>query len=168
MTVIFIHELKRGMKESGMNLKKDQFVMVIALLLALLFLYTAFSKVLDPVGTLQALKNQVFPVWMAEILFYALPIAEVSTTFLLMTDKWRIAGLEASVFLMAIFTGYILLVLTGIFERIPCSCGGVLNSLGWGEHLVFNVVFLGMAVFGVWMEKGKWVKDEGGRVGGRL
>ncbi|WP_373496223.1 MauE/DoxX family redox-associated membrane protein [Aquiflexum sp.] len=143
------------MNETSMNLRKDQFVIVVALLLAFLFLYTAFSKVLDPVGTLQALKNQVFPVWMAEILFYTLPIAEVSTTFLLMTDKWRIAGLKSSVVLMAIFTGYILLVLTGIFSRVPCSCGGVLNSLGWGEHLVFNLAVLGLAVLGVKMDQGK-------------
>ena len=138
------------MNETGKNLRKIQFVIVVAMLMAFLFLYTAFSKVLDPVRTLQALKNQVFPLWMAEIIFYALPIAEFFTAFLLTTDRWRITGLKASVVLMAIFTGYILLVLTGIFGRIPCSCGGVLNNMGWWEHLLFNLFFLGLGIWGLW------------------
>ena len=145
------------MNETGKNLRKIQFVIVVAMLMAFLFLYTAFSKVLDPVRTLQALKNQVFPLWMAEIIFYALPIAEFFTAFLLTTDRWRITGLKASVVLMAIFTGYILLVLTGIFGRIPCSCGGVLNNMGWWEHLLFNLFFLGLGIWGLW--EGRFWKE---------
>jgi hypothetical protein len=50
---------------------------------------------------------------------------------------------------MALFSGYIVLVLTGVFGRVPCSCGGVIGSLGWWEHLVFNVVFLGIGIWGM-------------------
>ncbi|MEB2778721.1 hypothetical protein SYJ56_25660, partial [Algoriphagus sp. D3-2-R+10] len=58
-----------------------------------------------------------------------------------------------SVVLMILFTGYVTLVWLGFTERVPCSCGGVLSSLGWGEHLVFNLVFLGIAVWGVVREE---------------
>ncbi len=51
---------------------------------------------------------------------------------------------------MASFTVYIGLVLTGLFGRVPCSCGGVLSSLGWEAHFLFNVCILALAVIGVY------------------
>lgn len=126
--------------------------MVIACLLAFLFLYTGISKILDPAGTYQGLRNQVFPPLLSEMLFYTLPPIELITAILLLRDSTIKAGLLVSSLLMTLFSAYILLVLTGIFGRIPCSCGGVLNSLGWWEHLWFNLVFLALAVVGLWVK----------------
>src|SRR5690606_28267369 len=39
----------------------------------------------------------------------------------------------------------------GVF--IPCSCGGVLEKLGWTEHLVFNCVFVALALVGIVLER---------------
>jgi hypothetical protein len=121
---------------------------VFSVLLCFLFAYTGFSKFLDWEGTRSGLYNQVFPIWMAELLLYVLPILEIGTAIILLIPKSRHFGLRVSVVLMALFSGYVALVLTGVFGRVPCSCGGVIDSLGWWEHLVFNLVFLGIGVVG--------------------
>jgi hypothetical protein len=121
---------------------------IMALLLAFLFLYTGLSKLIDWEQTKSGLYNQVFPIWVSQVLLYMLPVLEIGTALILMIPKTRQLGFRISVILMACFSGYIGLVLTGIFGRVPCSCGGVIDSLGWWEHLVFNLVFLGIGVVG--------------------
>ncbi len=49
---------------------------------------------------------------------------------------------------MAMFTGYIIIILN-YAERIPCSCGGILNKMGWHDHLIFNIFFTALGVTGV-------------------
>lgn len=46
------------------------------------------------------------------------------------------------------FTAYIFIILSFTIY-IPCSCGGVLETMGWTEHLVFNLFFVAMASIGV-------------------
>ncbi|MBW3466607.1 MauE/DoxX family redox-associated membrane protein [Arthrospiribacter ruber] len=121
---------------------------IICLALGLLFAYTGISKVYDWHGTKMGLNNQVFPDWMATALLYGLPPVELITAVMLISNPFRKTGLSVSIILLSAFSIYIGIVMTGIFGRIPCSCGGVINSLGWGEHLVFNLAFLGMAVIG--------------------
>lgn len=125
-----------------------------ALLLCLLFAYTAISKVYDWQGTKGGLYNQVFPDWMATALLYGLPPVELITAVMLISNPFRKTGFLISIILLTAFSIYIGIVMTGIFGRIPCSCGGVINSLGWGDHLVFNLVFLGIAVIGYLMDEG--------------
>lgn len=120
-----------------------------ALLLCLLFAYTAISKVYDWQGTKGGLFNQVFPDWLATVLLYGLPPVELITAVMLISNPFRKTGFLVSIILLTAFSIYIGIVMTGIFGRIPCSCGGVINSLNWGEHLVFNLVFLGLAVVGI-------------------
>ncbi len=119
-----------------------------ALSLAALFAYTAVSKVYDWDGTMRAVKGQVFPDWMTLPLLYGLPILEVSLAVILLLPKTRKAALGISFLLMSAFTGYVALVLTGIFGRIPCSCGGILSSLDWNEHLVVNLALMAIAAVG--------------------
>ncbi|TVP50554.1 MAG: hypothetical protein EA341_07260 [Mongoliibacter sp.] len=122
---------------------------VISLMLSLLFAYTAIAKLYDWHGTIGSLQNQVFPELFADLLLYGLPPLELGTALLLITEKYRRVGLWIALVLMIAFTLYIGVVMTGIFGRIPCSCGGVINSLSWEEHLVFNLIFLGLAVIGI-------------------
>ncbi|MEG0917288.1 MAG: hypothetical protein RSF68_09775, partial [Myroides sp.] len=44
------------------------------------------------------------------------------------------------------FTVYIFLILN-YSPFVPCSCGGVLEDLGWWEHLWFNGVVCLVTVF---------------------
>lgn len=141
-----------------MKMKNIQLLLteLASLLLALLFGYTAISKVYDWHGTRNGLYNQIFPAWMAEGLLYGLPLLELIVAGMLVIPRWRRMGFLISLVLLSLFSIYVAVVMTGIFGRIPCNCGGVIGSLGWGQHLLFNLVFLGLAGFGVW-----W-REEGG------
>ncbi len=141
-----------------MDKRREYIVEISAFLLCLLFAYTAISKVYNWQGTKGGLYNQVFSNWIADILLYGLPPVELSTAILLLYQKTRIAGLWLSILLMTAFTLYVGLVMTGIFGRIPCSCGGVLNTLGWGEHLVFNLIFLLLALIGLYVSNKQTMK----------
>ncbi|WP_439487216.1 MauE/DoxX family redox-associated membrane protein [Algoriphagus sp.] len=126
-----------------------------AWLLASLFIYTAVSKVYDWQGTKLAMYNQLFPEWMADILLFTLPVLELGLASMLLVSDWRKTGLLLSVLLLILFTGYVGYIGLGLSARVPCSCGGVLNSLDWGEHLLFNLAFLAIAGYGLWFERQK-------------
>ncbi len=123
---------------------------VFAWLMAMLFTYTAISKLYAWRETKFALYNQWFPELMTEVLLYGLPIVELAVAIFLLLPGLRRFGFMVSILLMLSFTGYVAWVWFGFAGRTPCSCGGVLSSLSWGEHLVFNLVFLGISMIGYW------------------
>lgn len=121
-----------------------------AWLLASLFSYTAVSKGYDWQETRFAMHNQWLPGGLTEILLYGLPLIEILAALALLIPRMRKTGFMLSSILMTLFTGYVGYVWLGFTGRMPCSCGGVLGSMGWGEHLIFNLVFLGIALMGYW------------------
>lgn len=125
----------------------------IVFLLILLWVYTATSKLVDLTEFKRQLANQTFGKSVAAILLWFVPISELFAALLLLFSKTRFAGLTVSFFLMLLFTGYITLVLLGYYDRVPCSCGGVLKQLGWQAHLWFNLFFLGISGLGVILER---------------
>jgi putative oxidoreductase len=129
-------------------MKEEQIVEVIYLLLILLFGYTAVSKLADFNDFRSQMSKQVFSVPVREILLYTLPAIEILTAILLISSRFRLTGLVLSSVLMLLFTGYIILILSGYYQSIPCVCGGVLKMLNWRSHLWFNVFFLVLAVLG--------------------
>jgi hypothetical protein len=46
------------------------------------------------------------------------------------------------------FTTYIVIILN-FSENIPCSCGGILENMTWGQHLVFNCIFIIIGAIGI-------------------
>ncbi|WP_454802846.1 MauE/DoxX family redox-associated membrane protein [Mucilaginibacter phyllosphaerae] len=116
------------------------------LLLLVLFAYAGLSKFFSLSDFRGELHNQSFPGWMAEILLYTLIPIELLTAGLLAFERTERWGLWLSLFLMSAFTGYIVLVLLNFWKRVPCSCGGILKQMSWGAHLVFNVIFLLLAL----------------------
>lgn len=118
-------------------------------LLILLFAYAAVSKLLNVTTFRGQLYNQSFPHGLADMLFVGLPLSELLTCGLLLFPITRRLGLLLSLLLMTVFTLYIILVLLGYWERVPCSCGGVLASLNWTQHLFFNLFFLLLAIAGL-------------------
>ncbi|GGG89852.1 hypothetical protein GCM10007415_25180 [Parapedobacter pyrenivorans] len=74
------------------------------------------------------------------------PIVEGIVVFLLIFGgTLQLWGLYASVFLMSLFTGYIYLLLNYSYYT-PCLCSAALESLTWEQHLVFNLLFLALAM----------------------
>jgi Methylamine utilisation protein MauE len=64
----------------------------------------------------------------------------------------RLEGLCAAFGLMILFTFYIAAIMT-FSKELPCACGGVLSMLHWKGHLVFNIVFVGLAAMGIELMK---------------
>ena len=52
---------------------------------------------------------------------------------------------------MVMFTTYIFIIMH-FSEHVPCSCGGVLQRLGWQEHLIFNIVFVMLGIIGALLQ----------------
>jgi hypothetical protein len=73
---------------------------------------------------------------------------------LLVVPAFRLAGLYAFFSLMSLFTIYIaVMLLSG--SDIPCSCGGVLEEMSWGTHIVFNCVFVALSAWGIYLQRKK-------------
>jgi hypothetical protein len=59
---------------------------------------------------------------------------------------------------MVMFTAYIVAILN-FSNYVPCSCGGVLEKLGWREHLIFNSAFVVLGLIGIVLQ----AEEERGR-----
>lgn len=116
-----------------------------AVFFALLFCYTAGSKMLDFANFQVQLAQSPLLSAYAGLVSYAVIIGELIIAGLLCFKITRLWGLYASFGLMLAFTFYIWLILD-YSDFIPCSCGGILEKLDWTEHLVFNVVCLLLAL----------------------
>ncbi len=53
---------------------------------------------------------------------------------------------------MIAFTAYIFIILN-YSSYVPCSSGGILQDLGWTEHLVFNLFFVFLALIALILSK---------------
>lgn len=96
------------------------------------------------------LAKQPLSPWMVSKLIYILPAIEGLTAALLMTAKTRKWGMRLSAVLMAIFTGYVGLMLLQVQQHRPCVCGSVVSLLGsWWQHFFFNLAYLVVSVWGV-------------------
>ena len=133
---------------------REKFIEIICISLILLFVYASSMKLIDfNQFVLQLSKSPM----LIEIRYYVawfIPAIELITAVLLVFRSTRAAGLLLSIALMSLFTFYIIAIL-GFSEYIPCSCGGILEKMGWGGHLVFNVIFLTLACLAAWLDSGR-------------
>jgi putative oxidoreductase len=120
-------------------IKRALILETISTLLVVLYIYTAVSKLIELPEFRAQMHNQEIPKWLADILVITLPPVEILTALALVFNRTRFAGFWLSVFLMTLFTGYVGLIIAGFYSRMPCSCGGVLKSMGWNTHLAFNL-----------------------------
>lgn len=138
---------------------KEITLKIIAGVIAALFFYAAISKLIDYDKARREMLNQVFPKNVSEVLAWLVPAAELLLIPLLIYTPTRPKGLWISLGLLTAFTGYIAVVMTGIFGRVPCSCGGILEQLSYGMHLLFNLFFMLVAFMGIAIEKG-WLVNK--------
>ncbi len=116
----------------------------------LLFIYAGVSKMLDFENfQVQIGQSPLLSAW-AGFVSYGVIAAEFLISGLLLYGRTRLAGLYASFTLMVAFTVYIYLILN-FSDFIPCSCGGILEEMGWTEHLIFNIVCVVLAASGIWI-----------------
>jgi uncharacterized membrane protein YphA (DoxX/SURF4 family) len=125
---------------------------IISTLFIILFLYTGTSKFIGYAIFKEQIATSPLLTRIAPVLAWVLPLSEIVVSSLLIVPRWRLKGLNSSLLLMILFTGYIIGIL--IFNKnIPCSCGGVIESLTWTGHIVFNSVFIILAFIGIKLEK---------------
>lgn len=125
---------------------------IITGLFILLFVYTAISKLIDFQKFTQILKS--FPAIGFAGGFFALllPLVELFIATLLFVPKYRNAGLAASLILMIIFSIYLTYMILFTPDR-PCNCGGVIQKMTWNQHLIFNFIFICLAITGMRLQK---------------
>lgn len=114
----------------------------------LLFCYAAISKIFDFENFQVQLAQSPLTNPYSVVISYLVIAVELIIVFQLSSSKLRLLGLHASFTLMLFFTVYIYLILN-YSDNIPCSCGGVLEDLGWTEHLIFNLICSVIAVIAI-------------------
>nr|WP_068892570.1 MauE/DoxX family redox-associated membrane protein [Pedobacter panaciterrae] len=121
---------------------------IAAVLLLMLFAYAGISKVADYQRFVAQMKLAPAPLIqnLSGTLGWLVPLIEFIIIGLLAKDKLRKIGLYASFILLLSFQVYISVMLLSGLE-LPCTCGGLISKLQWKEHLVFNAVFMLIAMF---------------------
>ncbi len=126
----------------------------ICFLYILLFVYAALSKLL----VFDEFKIQIGQSAMltpfAGVVAWVIPFLEILIALLLIIPRFKLLGLFASFNLMVMFTAYIFIILN-FSNDVPCSCGGVIEKLGWAEHLMFNITFVILAAVGILIKNGQ-------------
>lgn len=117
---------------------KTRVVEFISYFFILLFCYASISKIMDFENfQIQISESPLLSAY-AEFIPFAIFILELIIAGLLCYRKTRNIGLIGSFILMLVFTGYIALILSTT-EKLPCSCGGILEKMSWNQHLIFNI-----------------------------
>lgn len=119
-----------------------------AFLLILLFVYAGTNKLFQ--WRLFQFQLQSYP-WIrlfSEWVVWGVPALELGIAILLTSGRGRLIGFYASFVLLVVFTVYLLLML-GTQQHLPCACGGVIQGLSWGQHVLFNLFFIALALAGI-------------------
>ncbi|MBO6531944.1 MAG: hypothetical protein JJ885_09505 [Muricauda sp.] len=133
----------------------NRLVALFSLLLTLLFVYTAVSKLIELDTFRWRLERMPYIAPYASLISWAVPFLELIIAGLLWLPRYQIMALYVSFMLLGVFTLYIVLVLN-FSDSIPCSCGGVISALGWRDHILLNVSFMVLALLGILWSKKKY------------
>lgn len=133
---------------------KNFIIETICLLYVVLFVYAATSKLIDFENFKVQLGQSPLLTAFADYVAIIVPATEFLITAMLVIPRWRFYGLLAAFSLMVMFTTYIIIILN-FSDFIPCSCGGILEKLGWKEHLVFNIGFILLALIALLLHRKK-------------
>ena len=133
-------------------LKRTTILEGIAALFILLFVYTGINKIIA-IDTLKyVLKDYPLIGNYPALIAWGLPVIELLIAVLLFIPGTRKIGLYSSLVLMIGFTSYLIYMLR-FTTQLPCTCGGMLQELSWGQHLVFNIFFIALGIIGIRLYK---------------
>lgn len=133
-------------------MKKKSVVDIITYLFIILFIYASVNKLLDYENFSTELGKSPLLTAFAGWVAWAVPVVELIVVVLLTVPRLCLAGLYAAFSLMTMFTAYIVAILR-FSDYVPCSCGGVLQNMSWNQHLVFNIVFVLLALAGIFLHE---------------
>ncbi|RKS14281.1 MauE/DoxX family redox-associated membrane protein [Flavobacterium sp. 120] len=123
---------------------KNGIVIFVSYSYAFLFIYAAISKIIDFENFRIQLGQSPLLSSFAALIVWTIPAIELLISVFLFFKNHRLKALLTAYSLMIMFTTYIYIILN-YSSYIPCSCGGILEKMGWTEHLIFNLFFIIMA-----------------------
>lgn len=133
---------------------------VIPALLVFLFLYTGIEKLTAHRQLVTNLSAAPLLRPFAGILSLALPVIEMATAALLLFSKTRRAGYLIAIVLLSLFTVYLGVMLV-TKQALPCSCGGIISSLTWPQHMILNLVCMALAFIAFKTEQNLYCNKQG-------
>ena len=137
---------------------KDTLKTTTVVLVIILFMYTGISKLLEYNKFVFQMQRVPQPLVqnLAPIIGWVVPILEILLVAMLYFEKSRLLGLIGSLTLMVSFETYIIWMKSLELQfgiRLPCTCGGIISSMGWNAHLIFNAVFIVLLALSIHIER---------------
>ena len=124
----------------------------IVILFILLFLYTGITKVAGYSEYITEIRQSPFLKLVPPFVAWVPPVLEITVALMLATARWRRRGLYLCCLLMTLFTIY-LVGLSQFSDYIPCSCGGFIDTLPRGVHIILNCILLLLSILGIVLQK---------------
>lgn len=135
----------------------ENFSFSVAVLVMLLFTYTAISKALDYDKFVFQMRLVPAPLMhqLAPVIGWSLPVVEFIISVFLIIERFRKYALYAALLLMVAFEVYIILMLSSGLD-LPCTCGGLISQMSWPVHLLFNGVIILLLALAVTFHNNKY------------
>lgn len=126
---------------------------------AFIYMYTGWAKFMNMAAFIKGNSKIPYLGQYAKLIGYGIPSLEIVLAILLVIPvywiKWT--ALWASTVLMILFTVYLSLMVKFVEHKL-CHCGGVIESMGWKTHIVFNLIWLIAGIFALVKTKVKHSK----------
>jgi hypothetical protein len=116
----------------------------------LFWVYVGMEKLWQLEAFKIALQQQPVIGLFAPVLFWLLPLTEISVGLLLSFPTQRIQGWgwRASILLITVFSIYIGLGVFKVYAKKPCMCTSFLSNISWSTHLLINIALLVISLVG--------------------
>lgn len=115
------------------------------------FAFTAFQN---------GMMRHALPPWLAEIMGWAIPIAEVIIILLLVSSRAIRLGLALSAVMLFTFTVYIGLGVMTPWIVFECFCSKFIPGLSWWGHFWLNAGLLVITLGGIFLHR-KLTRSDG-------
>jgi len=129
-------------------MKRKIAIEIICFLFVILFTYAAANKLVDYQKFQVQIGLSPLLTGFGGFIPWMVIGVEFITSIFLLIPRFRLYALFGAFSLMTMFTAYIVAILE-FSSFVPCSCGGVLEKLGWTEHLIFNAAFVLLGLVGI-------------------
>lgn len=111
-----------------------------------------FHAAIDKLVVFREFQNEMsqsplLPPKLIPTLAVVVPFSEIVIGWLVIFKTTRKIGFLLSFCTMLVFTFY-LGILTTFVDNPPCACGGILEDTSYTVHIIFNIVFTMIALFG--------------------
>lgn len=120
----------------------------IIFILILVWAYTFASKIFDFDTFDRQIKGAYLLSAGGSVLPYILQVVHLGIVILLLNKNWRKLGLLSSLFVLILYTAYLIYILK-FAPSIPCSCIAVMKGMNWNDQLYFNFIGLAINIIGL-------------------